>query len=68
MTTHGFHLFKFKKRSNFDTDTAAYDRFSKNQNRIAVEKWGPGKKNIIFVKKFVSKKILNPYRLKKLAE
>ena len=28
-----------QKKDLTDTDTAAYDRFSKNQNRIAVEKW-----------------------------
>ena len=67
MTTHGFHLFKFKKDLT-DTDTVAYDRFSKNQNRIAVEKWETLGKKHNLREKIRFEKDSESYRLKKLKQ
>ena len=55
-----------QKKDLTDTDTAAYDRFSKNQNRIAVEKWETWEKKHNLREKIRFEKDSESYRLKKI--
>ena len=55
-----------QKKDLTDTDTAAYDRFSKNQNRIAVEKWETWEKEHNLREKIRFEKDSESYRLKKI--
>ena len=55
-----------QKKDLTDTDTAAYDRFSKNKNRIAVEKWETWGKKHNLREKIRFEKDSESYRLKKI--